>query len=171
MFKTIDRYILREIIVPFVLGLVVLTFVLIIPIILKHGELLIAQGVGFSTIFRVILTLLPSQLSLTIPMSVLLGILIGFGRLSADREFVALQACGVSLTRLLRPVLIFSLTAMVFAGHQTIFALPTANQTFREIAYSEVVSQVQGTVKPQVLFELFPNRIIYVKDLPATGGW
>jgi len=171
MFKTIDRYILREIVVPFAIGLVVLTFVLVIPIVLKHGEQLIAQGVGFSTILRVIFTLLPSQLSLTIPMSVLLGILIGFGRLSADREFVALQACGVSLMRLLRPILLFSLAAMAFAGYQTIVALPAANQTFREIAYSEVVSQVEGTVKPQVLFQLFPNRTIYVQDLPAAGGW
>ena len=51
-----------------------------------------------------LVTLLPQALSLTIPMALLLGILIGFGRLSADREFVAMQACGVSLFRLLRPV-------------------------------------------------------------------
>ena len=48
--------------------------------------------------------LLPQALGLTIPMALLLGILIGFGRLSADREFVALQACGISIFRVLRPV-------------------------------------------------------------------
>ena len=53
---------------------------------------------------RVLLTLLPQALGVTIPMALLLGILIGLGRLSADREFVALQACGVSIFRLLRPI-------------------------------------------------------------------
>jgi LPS export ABC transporter permease LptF/LPS export ABC transporter permease LptG len=171
MFKTIDRYILREIILPFVLGLVVLTFVLEIPVILRQGEDLVAKGVEWSIIARVLLTLLPSQLSLTIPMSVLLGILIGFGRLSSDREFVALQACGVSLVRLLRPLVFISVLATLFAAYETIVALPAANQTFREITYGVVASRVERSVRPGVFFEDFPNRVIYVRNLPTTGGW
>ena len=53
--------------------------------------------------------LIPQALALTLPMSLLLALLVAFGRLSADREFVALQACGVSLLRLLRPVGLISL--------------------------------------------------------------
>ncbi len=47
---------------------------------------------------------MPQALGLTIPMALLVGILIGLGRLSADRETVALLACGVSPYRLLRPI-------------------------------------------------------------------
>ena len=54
------------------------------------------------------LTLIPQALGLTIPMATLVGILIGLGRLSADREAVALLACGVSPYRLLRPILAFA---------------------------------------------------------------
>ena len=42
---------------------------------------------------RVLATLIPQALALSIPMSLLLGLLVAFGRLSADREFVAMQAC------------------------------------------------------------------------------
>ena len=90
---------------------------------------------------HVLVLLLPSSLSLTIPMSVLLGILIGFGRLSADREFVALQACGVSPFRLLRPVAFVALVATAAAAHQIIVALPDANQTFREITFNVIASR------------------------------
>src|SRR5215210_1752654 len=124
MLKTIDRYILKEIILPFVLGLVVLTFLLELPIVLKNAEALVAKGVEWSIIVRALLALLPSQLSLAIPMSVLLGILVGLGRLSADREFVALQACGVSVVRLLRPLLFFAALATAFSAYETIVALP-----------------------------------------------
>ena len=44
MFKILDRYLIREILPPLVLSLVVLTFVLEIPPILREGEALIARG-------------------------------------------------------------------------------------------------------------------------------
>ena len=53
-----------------------------------------------------LLTLLPQALGVTIPMAFLTGLLMALGRLSGDRESVALLACGVSPVRLLRPVLI-----------------------------------------------------------------
>ena len=71
---------------------------------MKEAQRLIEKGVGAVTILRILATLMPSALGVTIPVALLVGLLIGLGRLSADREAVALQACGVSLTRLLRPV-------------------------------------------------------------------
>ena len=58
---------------------------------------------------RVLGTLVPQALAVTIPMALLIGLLIGLGRLSADRETVAMQACGISIYRLLRPVLLLAM--------------------------------------------------------------
>src|SRR5215210_3641622 len=102
--RIIDRYVIREILWPFVIGLVVFTFLLIIPFLIEYAEQFISKGVPMVVVAQVMATLLPMALSLTIPMALLLGLLVGFGRLSADREFVAMQACGVSLARLMRPV-------------------------------------------------------------------
>ena len=171
MLRILDRYLIREIALPFFLGLVLLTFVLEIPPILRDAEALIAKGVEWNVIFRVLLTLLPQALALTIPMAVLLGILIGFGRLSGDREFVAMQACGVSLVRLLRPVTLVAVVATLATAHQIIIALPEANQSYREITFGIVASRVEQNVRPRVFFEDFPERVIYVRDLPPDGGW
>ena len=88
---------------------------------------------------RVLLTLLPQALELTIPMALLLGILVGFGRLSADREFVALQACGVSLFRA-APAdrAARGRWRRAATAYEMIVALPDANQTFREITFNVV---------------------------------
>jgi LPS export ABC transporter permease LptG/LPS export ABC transporter permease LptF len=169
--KILDRYLIREIALPFLLGLVVLTFVLEIPPLLREAEALVAKGVEWRVILRVLLTLLPQALALTIPMAVLLGVLVGFGRISADREFVAMQACGVSLWRLSRSVLLVAAIATAATAHQIIIALPDANQTFREITFGIVASRVEQNVKPRVFFEDFPERVIYVRDLPPEGGW
>src|SRR5260221_7317676 len=112
----------RMVALPSVLGLILLRLALDPPPILREGEALIARGVEWSIIVRVLVTLLPQALSVTIPMAVLLGILVGFGRLSADREFVALQACGVSLVRLLRPVAVVAMVGTAWTAYETIVA-------------------------------------------------
>jgi len=113
----------------------------------------------------------PQALGVTIPMSLLLGILIGFGRVSADREFVALQACGVSVFRILRPLIVAGAVATAATAYVMIVLLPDANQRFREITFNVVASQSEGDVKPRVFFTTFSNRVIYVRDVPQTGGW
>src|SRR5262249_41925768 len=109
--RIIDRYVIRQVLWPLVIGLLIFTFILIIPYLIEIREELVAKGVPATIIVHAMATLLPMALGVTIPMSLLLGLLIGFGRLSADREFVAMQACGVSLMRLLRPVAVLSITA------------------------------------------------------------
>jgi LPS export ABC transporter permease LptF/LPS export ABC transporter permease LptG len=171
MFRILDRYLIREILLPLFLALVVLTFVLEIPPILREAEALIAKGVAWSVVASVLLTLLPQALCVTIPMAVLLGILIGLGRQSADREFVAMQACGISPLRLLRPMALVAALATAATAYETIVALPNANQSFREITTNVVADRIENNVKPGVFFEDFPNHVIYVRDLPPGGGW
>ncbi|MGE3956337.1 MAG: LptF/LptG family permease [Vicinamibacterales bacterium] len=171
MLRTLDRYLVREIALPFALGLTVLTFILVLPPILVAGEEFISKGVEWSIVARAMATLLPQALSLTIPMAVLLGILVGFGRLSADREFVAMQACGVSLVRLLRPVLLVAVLGTAATAYEIIVALPNANQAYREIVFVLLATRVENNVKPRVFYEDFPNKVIYVRDVPAGGGW
>ena len=172
MFRIIDRYVLREILPPFLFALLVFTFILLIPPLMDVAEGLIAKGVATGTILRIMATLLPQALGVTIPMALLVGLLIGLGRMSADREAVALQACGVTLRRLLRPILTFALAAALATGYVLIVALPDANQTFREITYSIIASRAEDEVKPRVFYEDFPNIILYVRDAPLEGeGW
>jgi LPS export ABC transporter permease LptF/LPS export ABC transporter permease LptG len=171
MFRILDRYLVREIVTPFFLGLAVLTFILEIPPILTQAEQFISRGVEWSIVLRVLGLLLPQALCLTIPMAVLLGILVGFGRLSADREFVAMQACGVSLMRLARPVLLVAGLGTIATAYETIVALPDANQSYREIVYVVMATRVESNVRPRVFFQDFPDKVIYVRELPPEGGW
>jgi LPS export ABC transporter permease LptG/LPS export ABC transporter permease LptF len=171
MFKILDRYVVREVLLPFFLSLLVITFLLEMPPILDQGEKLIEKGVEWSIVARVLATLLPQALGVTIPISVLLGILIGLGRLSADREFVALQACGISLFRILRPIAILALVACGATAYVMIVALPNANQTFREITFGVVAARAEGDIKPRAFFEDFTNRVLYVRDVLPEGGW
>jgi len=170
MFRTLDRYVIREVIPPFVLSLLVFTFLLEIPPVMRQLETLVAKGVTWQVAGRIILTLIPQGLGVTIPMSLLTGLLIGLGRLSADREAVALLACGVSPYRLLRPVLLMAVIAAGATMYVMIKVIPDANQTYREITFEIVTKQVENDIRPRVFFEGFPGWVIYARDEPRHGG-
>jgi lipopolysaccharide export system permease protein len=123
----IHRYVFREIAGPSLLGLLVYTCIMVV----KHFFTLAAAWVDrvFTTadVLRQLVYLMPSILVLTIPMSVLLGILIGFSRLSADSEVTALRANGVSYYRLLAPTALLALLGWATSGAVYLWAVPWAN--------------------------------------------
>ena len=169
--RTIDRYVIREVLPPFLLSLLIFTFILEIPPVMRELEGLVAKGVSWSAAGKILLTLVPQGLGLTIPMATLTGILVGLGRLSGDREAVALLACGVSPYRLLRPVLTF---ATVMAGatlYVMLQAIPDANQTFREITFELISKKVATDIRPRVFFDDFPGFVLYTRDQEPDGRW
>jgi LPS export ABC transporter permease LptG/LPS export ABC transporter permease LptF len=170
--RILDRYVARELVPPFLLALAVFTFLLQIPPVMEVAEKLIAKGVDWATIGRIMVTLLPQALGITIPMALLVGTLVALGRLSGDREAVAMQACGIGLWRLLVPVGAVAAAAWAATSWVMIEALPRANQAYREIVFRIVAARAENEVRPRVFFEDFPNLVIYVRDIPRDGrGW
>ena len=168
----IDRYVLRQVVPPLLLALLVFTFVLLIPGLIQNAEQFIAKGVSPVIVARAMLMLVPSAMAVTIPMSVLVGLLVALARLSADREFVAMQACGLSLTRLLRPVGLVSVVACAATAAVYLEAVPRSNQAFREILVQVMASRAEGEVRPRAFFDQFSNLVLYVEDVPLSGrGW
>ena len=166
--RIFDRYVVREVLLPFVLSLLLLTFLLIIPPVLKDAYPLIAKGVDVLIVARAFVLLLPQALAISIPMAVLLGLLIAFGRLSADREFVAMQSCGVSIYQLLRPLTAIALAATAGTAYIMIIARPDANQAFRELVFKEVASRVESKIQSRVLFDQFPSHVLYVREVDGA---
>ncbi|MEX2662064.1 MAG: LptF/LptG family permease, partial [Vicinamibacterales bacterium] len=169
--RILDRYVLREILPPFLLSLLIFTFLLTLPPVMEQLERLVAKGVSWGAAGRIILTLLPQALGLTIPMATLTGILVALGRLSTDREAMALLACGVSPYRLLRPLLAFALVATGATAYVMFEGIPDANQRFREITWELVSKRVENDVQPRVFFEDFPGYVLYSRDIAPGGGW
>jgi LPS export ABC transporter permease LptG/LPS export ABC transporter permease LptF len=171
--RTIDRYVIREILPPTLLALLIFTFLLVLPPVMDYLENLLAKGVTFGTAARILWLLVPQALGLTIPMALLVGVLIGLGRMSGDREAVALLACGVSPYQLLRPIGALAVVAALATGYVMIVAIPGANQTFREITFSVVAQHAETEIRPRVFFQDFPGWVLYARDEPDPGqpGW
>ena len=116
--RILKSYVLKELILPFFLSFVVFTFILLMGNLFKIVDLVIRKGVDISSILSVLACLIPYVMSFTIPMSLLTGTLLSFGRLSSDNEIMAMKTHGVSLYRVISPVVLIgvllSLVSLIF---------------------------------------------------------
>jgi lipopolysaccharide export system permease protein len=167
MGKIIHRYIFREVLTPFLLGLSVFTFILLIARLLKLIELVVNRGLPPAQILRLLAFLMPAFLELTVPMAMLLAILIAFGRLSADAEMVAMRSSGLSIYQLVPPVILFVLmTASITAG-LSMYARPWANHNLKLELWDIARTRASAGLKPQVFNDEFPGLVIYAEHIDS----
>jgi lipopolysaccharide export system permease protein len=169
--RTLDRYLIRETLGPFALGLVLFTFLIAIQPMLTTAELLVSKGTPMPTVGYLLLTLLPHALGLTIPMAFLAATVMALGRLSGDREAVALLACGVSPLRILRPVLGLAAVAAGATFYVLVWLMPQANQTFIDALFELTQKMAAQDVKTRMFYEGFTGKVILVSDRTPEGHW
>ncbi len=145
--QRIDRYILGEILGPFLGGNVFFLFILLMFQILRLAELFISHNVGWVLLAKMVGLMALSFLPHTLPVAFLIGILVGFGRLSADSELVALKSSGMSLLRMsLAPVLLSLVVSAVSLGLNldwVPWGERTAKDTLLRVGNTRVVSAIK----------------------------
>lgn len=176
--RLIHRYLIREIAPYVALTLVLLTSVIFLHEANRFSELFIVfsrNGLPTGPLFSVILSVLPSILVYTIPISLLVGVLMGLGRLSSDSEITALRASGVSRRHLLVPLLAIGLTAAAGMTYVTFELLPRAARTLDDLkeARGDIIYQGLATqVKPRVFEESIPGKVFYIQEIDRhTNEW
>src|SRR5678809_739637 len=125
--RILDRYIFKEILFPTLIALVALTFVAFLAFSREIGwllELIIRQSATMRDVWAITAAYIPNVLTFTIPMAVLVGILTGFGRMSSDSEAIAFRAVGISMKRLLVPVMVLAGFAWVTTMVLTVWVAP-----------------------------------------------
>src|ERR1700732_834635 len=131
--RLLDKYIGREVASHALLGLAVFTFVFFVPQLVRLMDLVVRHSGGVFTVLTIFLCSLTPVLAFTVPMAVLVGVLIGLGRLSADSEIVALHASGVSLRRLLVPIGFVASVAALITVANSFWISPAAWRTLDRV--------------------------------------
>ncbi len=167
MRRIVHRYILQEISVPLFMILCVLTFVLLMGRILQLMDLMINKGVAVADIGKLILYLMPSFLTITIPVSLLISILIALGRLSRDNEIIVLKSSGLSLYQLLPPIVFVSLCAFIITAVTGFFLVPYGNFATKNLLFGMARQKASIGVKERVFNGDFAGLVLYAEELPS----
>ena len=170
MKKTTTLYILKEILPIFFIGLMTFTIILLMDKILKLIDLIVNRGGSLSDVLMLFLFISPSFLILTIPVAVLLGTLLTFGRLSSDSEITAFKASGMSLYQLFFPISVFALAAFLLTSFLVFSGLPWGNRGFKATLYRLAQSKADIEIKERIFNDAFNNLVVYVDRVPLQGN-
>ena len=160
--KTIHRYVLKEMLPSFLICLTLLTFLFMINKVFLLMDLVLNKKVPILDTLFLYVTLVPFVLSLTTPMSMMVGTLLAFGRLSSDMEVTALKSGGIHLFHLIAPVLA---AGLVMTGFMLFFndrILPAANYAFKVEQFKLLQRQANIAIRDQVFIDQFEGYHFYI---------
>jgi lipopolysaccharide export system permease protein len=152
--RILTRYLLRAHLGPFFFALSVLTGLLLINTVARRFEELAGKGLSPSIIAEVFLLSIPYTLALTFPMSVLVAVLYVFSQLTADNEITALKASGVSLRRLVAPLLLTAVALTIGMVWFNDRILPEANHRLKNLLMDIARKSPTVELKEQAINEL-----------------
>jgi LPS export ABC transporter permease LptG len=170
--KILTRYIFKEMLGPTALGFAFYTFIILMKNLFDFAGMIIKRSLPGSTVARLLFLSLPHIVVLTVPMSLLFGILIAIGRLSSDSEIIAMRALGISTRTIYRPVFLFSVLVFLINLYLMNFVLPRGNAELQGLKSEIFTSQIEKELKPRVFYDEYENLTIYVNDVdPKTLQW
>jgi len=170
--KILTRYILKEMVGPTSLGLIFYTSIILMRQLFQLAGLIIRRSLPISTVAKLLLLSLPWIIVLTVPMSLLFGILIAVGRLSSDSEIIAMRALGISTRTIYLPVFLFSFAIFLVNLYLMIVVLPRGNSELARLTSDLVTQSAAKEIKPRIFYDDFENLMIYVDDVdPRTAQW
>jgi len=168
--RILTRYILREVTAHALIGVGIFTFVLFTRDLGHILELVVRASAPLPSIFEIFSFTVPLALTYTLPMSVLVGILIGLSRLAADSEITAMRASGLGVWSFLRILSIFVLAAWLLALVNGLYVAPRSQAALGRLEDKLKGSQVSFEIQPRVFYEGFPKIVLYVQDVKSAQG-
>jgi lipopolysaccharide export system permease protein len=161
----VSRYIFREMIPPFLINLVLFTFIFLMAKILDITDLIVNYGVSVSSVFLMLTYFIPSFLVFVVPMSIMMGVLLCFLRLSHDNEVVALKASGFSIYRFLPVVFVFCLMGCLVTGFMSIYGSPWGRLSFDALLLETATSNIDIGLKARTFNDRFEDVMLYVGEI------
>ncbi|MFZ0321297.1 MAG: LptF/LptG family permease [Candidatus Sulfotelmatobacter sp.] len=168
--RILTRYILREVSSHALIGAAIFTFVLFTRDLGRILELVVRASAPLPSVAEIFFYTLPLALTYTIPMSVLVGILIGLSRLAADSEITAMRASGMGVWSFGRVLAIFVVGAWGLALFNGLYLAPWSMDSLGRLEDQLKGSQVSFEVQPRVFYEGFPKLVLYVQDVHTAQG-
>ena len=166
--RILTKYILREVLWHALIGTALFTFVIFMRDVGRILELVVRNSAPLPSVAEIFLFTVPQALTVTVPMGVLVGILIGLSRLAADSEVTATRASGLGAGMFLKVVSIFAITAWLLACGNQLLLAPRASDSLARLQDSLKGSQASYEVQPRVFYEDFKNYVLYVQDVSAA---
>lgn len=167
--KTIDRYVGGQLLAATLTGVLVLSVVLVLANAFKQlFELFLNQNTPSELIFTFLGYILPFSMTFTIPWGFLTGVLLVFGRMSAEHEITALRASGVSILRVCRMVFVLAAVCVAVCSWISVEFVPKAQTRMKRAFFNLATTRPLAMFPSDKVIDEFPGFKIYVASVSGS---
>ncbi len=163
----ISRHIIRELISPFVVSLLFLSFIFLMAKIPEFTNMIVNHNASVVSLFLLLIFSFPRFLEFIFPMSVMISVMLTFMRMAGDNEIIALKGGGVSLYRLLPPILLFCTVVTGIAFVVSIAAVPWSKHAVENKTMEIAQSSLGIALQPQVFNTDIQGMMIYISGVDS----
>jgi lipopolysaccharide export system permease protein len=161
-------YIATEMLAPFFASFIIMNCIFFLVKLIPFLDLVLEFDIQFSDFLRSIAYLFPNMLLYSIPMAAMMGIIIGFTRLSNDAEILAFKACGISIYNILPPVFMVSLVFGIFSAYVSIKLIPAGEVAMKQLFYQLTKEKIDKGIKAKQFTAALGDLVVYVDDVDRT---
>jgi lipopolysaccharide export system permease protein len=170
MTTLLERYVLRQLVRPFLLGAIIVTFLLTMDFLFDYLDLFLNKGIPLLTVLRLFGLGLGWMLALSIPCGVLVGVLMTYGRLAQDNECTAVRASGIPLLRLLSPALAGGLLIAIGLALFNNYVLPDMNHAFANLLLAINKKHPTAQIQEGTFIDQFDGYNMFIGKLDDRTG-
>ncbi len=161
----LNRYIFWQVAGAAFMTVALFVFVLVLGNIFKAVfDELLSGRVSFSFFVKMVALIIPSVIPYSLPMGMLTGILLVFGRMSSQSEVIAMKACGRSIYAMTAPVFLLAMLASVFSLFINFYYAPAASYAYKNAIKSVIRDNPLQFIQSGKFVKDFPGYIIYAND-------
>ena len=168
--KIFSRYILNEVVQHAAIGVSLFTFVIFMRDLGRLLEIVVRGSAPLPSVAELFFLTLPVACTITIPMGLLVGILIGLSRLAADSEVTAMRASGLGAWMFVRIIAVFAVATWLVAMANSIWIAPMSSAALARLQNKLISSQASFEIQPRVFYEEFKNTVLYVQDVRSGSN-
>ncbi|MBF0242475.1 MAG: LPS export ABC transporter permease LptF [Desulfamplus sp.] len=170
MATILSRYIFKELLLPFGVCLIFLTLIFLMSRIPEITNMVVNYNTGISSIFMLLLYTVPRFMEFTIPMSVMISVLLTVMRMSNDNEIIALKGGGISIYKIVPPIIFFCVIGTIISLWITIWAMPCGRLAFRVKGAELAKTTINLSLKERQFNNTFDNFTIYISSIDINTG-
>ena len=167
--STVSRYVLRQLAVVTVLITLTLTTAIWLTQSLRFVELIVNRGLTIGTFLYLTLLLIPSFLSVMLPIAVFVSVLFTYNRLTGDSELIVMRGAGLGPLQLARPALILAVAATLAAYALSLYFLPNSYRDFKDLDFDVRNDYSALLLREGQFTNLAPGITVYVRAREPTG--
>jgi lipopolysaccharide export system permease protein len=168
--KKLDLFILRSYLGPLVMTFFIAVFILVMQFVWKYIDDMVGKGLEWYIIVKLLFYFSSTVVPLALPLSILLSSLMMFGDLGEHYELVTMKAAGISLSRIMRPLIIVSIFISALGFYFSNVVLPMANLKFHSLLFDVREKKLSFNLKEGVFYDGIEGFVIRIGKKEKDGN-